>query len=141
MQSGKKLDDMKVPPFLPDSPEVRSDILDYYTEIEHFDRQLGAMLDHLEKSGELANTLVVVTSDNGMAFPRAKATLYEYGIHLPLAVSWPERFKGGRVVEDLISFTGFAPTFLQAAGVSAPESMSGKGFWMCWTRASRAESM
>jgi len=115
--AGKKLDAVEVPPFLPDTPEVRSDLLDYLVEIEWFDQHLGRMLDLLEAAGELENTLVVVTSDNGMPFPRAKANLYEYGTHAPLAICWPARVKGGRVVNDLISFVDFAPTFLEAAGL------------------------
>jgi uncharacterized sulfatase len=107
---------------------VRSDILDYYVEIEWFDTQLGKMLRLLEEAGELDNTLVVATSDNGMAFPRAKATMYEYGIHLPLAVSWPRGFGGGRRIDDLISFMDFAPTFLEAAGVTVPEAVTGRSF-------------
>ncbi len=128
LRSGKRLDDVTVPPFLPDCPEVRSDILDYYFEIEWFDRQLGRTLKLLEDAGELANTLVVVTGDNGMSFPGSKATMYEYGIHLPLAVSWPARAKGGRVVEDLVSFTDYAPTFLEAAGLPVPAVMTGRSF-------------
>jgi len=128
LASGKKLEDVVVPPFLPDCDVVRSDILDYYVEIEWFDTQLGKMLDMLEEAGELDNTLVVVTSDNGMPFPRAKAFMYEYGIHLPLAVSWPAGFAGGRRVEDLISFMDFAPTFLEAAGLPVPEVMTGRSF-------------
>ncbi len=126
LESGKKLEDVVVPPFLPDCEVVRSDILDYYFEIEHFDRHLGRMLDLLAEAGQLDNTLVVVTSDNGMAFPRAKATMYEYGIHLPLAVCWPAAFQGGRKIDDLVSFTDFAPTFLEAAGVEAPDVMTGE---------------
>lgn len=123
--AGQRLADVVVPPFLPDAPEIRADILDYYFEIEHFDRHLGRMLRALERSGELGNTLVVVTSDNGMSFPAAKATMYEYGIHLPLAMCWPERVKGGRTVEDLVGFSDFAPTFLDAAGVRVPSVMAG----------------
>ena len=63
LRSGKRLSDVQVPPFLPDTPEVRGELLDYYYEIEHFDQHLGRMLDTLEQAGELANTLVVVTSD------------------------------------------------------------------------------
>lgn len=128
LRAGKRLEDVKVPPFLPDVPEVRSDILDYYVEIEHFDRHLGGILELLEKSGELENTLVVVASDNGMAFPGAKATMREYGIHTPLAACWPARVKGGRRVEDLISYTDLAPTFLSAAGVEVPGVMTGRSF-------------
>lgn len=116
-----------VPPFLPDTEEVRSDLLDYAVEIEWFDRHLGKMLDLLKKRGELENTLVVVTSDNGMAFPRAKANLYEYGIHVPLAIAWPSRVTGGRVAHDLVSLIDLAPTFLEAAGVAQPSSLPMSG--------------
>jgi len=128
VRSGKRIEDVVVPPFLPDAPEVRSDILDYYVEIEHLDHHLGRMLDLLEKRGELENTLVVITADNGMPFPKSKATMYEYGIHMPLAVAWPAVCKGGRKVDDLISFTDFAPTFLEAAGIPAPRPMTGRSF-------------
>jgi N-sulfoglucosamine sulfohydrolase len=65
LKAGKKLEDVVVPPFLPDTPEVRSDILDYCVEIEWFDTHLARMLKALEDAGELDNTLVVVTGDNG----------------------------------------------------------------------------
>lgn len=127
-ERGKKIEDVTVPEFFPDDPEIRSDLLDYAVEIEWFDEHLKNILKTLEEKGELENTLVVVTSDNGMPFPRAKANLYEYGIHMPLAVMWPAGIRGGRVVDDLISFTDYAPTFLQAAGVAVPEAMTGQSF-------------
>ena len=120
LRSGKKLADVAVPGFLPDTPEVRSDFLDYFFEIEYFDRQLGRMLDQLEKAGELENTLVIVTADNGMAFLRAKATCYEYGLHVPMQIAWPKRFPGGRVVDDPIGFVDLHTTLLAAAGVVHP---------------------
>ncbi len=126
--SGKKLPDVQVPPFLPDSPEVRSDLLDYYHEIERFDRHLGRMLKALDDAGELSNTLVVVTADNGMSFPHAKAQVTEYGIHMPLAVCWTGKFKGGRTIGDVTSFIDFAPTFLEAAGVRIPAAVTGRSF-------------
>ncbi len=126
LKSGKRLEDVFVPPFLPDTPEVQSDILDYYHEIEYFDRHLGRMLALLEKAGELENTLVVATSDNGMPFPGSKATMYDYGIHLPLAVMWKAEAKGGRTSDDLVSFADYAPTFLEAAGVQVPAQMAGR---------------
>lgn len=126
LKSGKRLEDAVVPPFLPDTPEVRSDIVDYYREIEYFDSHLVRMLELLEKRGELENTLVVVTSDNGMAFPGAKATMYDFGIHVPLAMMWQAECKGGRVSDDLISFADFAPTFLEAASVAVPAHMVGR---------------
>jgi uncharacterized sulfatase len=122
LASGKRLDSVRVPPFLPDVPEVRSDLLDYLVEIEWFDTHLGRMLARLERSGELTNTLVIVTSDNGMPFPRAKANLYEYGIHMPLAVSWPARVPGGRRVADLVGFVDLTATILDAAGVRHPHA-------------------
>ena len=127
MQSGKKLYEAEVPAFLPDSPEIRSDILDYAYEIEHFDRHLGHMLKLLEEAGELDNTIIIVTSDNGMAFPRAKANVFEYGIHVPLAIMWPNRIKSAEVVDELISLTDIAPTLLEAAQVvhPSPSSMAG----------------
>ena len=111
-----------VPPFLPDTPEIRDDILDYCFEIQWFDRHLGRMLDLLEVSGELNNTIVVVTSDNGMAFPRAKANVYEYGIHMPLAVAWPDRVPRDRKVDDLVNLIDITATIYKASGVSPPES-------------------
>ena len=126
LRSGKRLEDVVVPPFLPDTAQVRSDILDYYFEIEYFDRHLGRMLARLEKAGELENTLVVVTADNGMSFPGSKACMYDYGIHMPLAAMWKAEAKGGRMSDDLVSFADFAPTFLQAAGVKVPAQMVGR---------------
>lgn len=103
----------------PDNEIVRNDLLDYGYEIEHFDRHVGRMLDLLEEHGELENTLVVITSDNGMPFPRAKGQEYEYSNHLPLAILWPRGIRApGRVVDDHVSFIDLAPTFLELAGVT-----------------------
>ena len=109
-----------VPPFLPDTPEVRSDILDYCVEIECFDTHLGRMLKALEDAGELDKTIVIVTGDNGMPFPRAKANCYEYGIHVPLAIRWGSRAPGGRSVDDVVGFVDLTATILDVAGVSPP---------------------
>ena len=126
LRHGKRLEDMQVPGFLPDSREVRSDLADYAFEIEWYDRQLGALLKILEDRGELDNTLVVVTADNGMPFPRAKANLYDYGARMPLAIRWGSRVKPGRVIDDFVSFPDLAPTFLEAAGLAAPAAMTGR---------------
>ncbi|MEP7362732.1 MAG: sulfatase [Acidobacteriota bacterium] len=126
LASGKRIDRIVVPPFLPDTLEVRHDIADYLTEIEHFDQHLGRMLDALEKSGELDNTIVIVTGDNGMAFPGAKATMHDYGWHVPMAIMAKGRFKGGRISDDLVSFTDLAPTILEAAGVARPAGQNGR---------------
>ncbi len=115
----KKLDDIdKVFKFWPDNDSVRTDLLDYAFEIEYFDQHLQKMLDTLEKSGELENTLVIVTADNGMPFPRIKGQEFEYSNHLPLAIMWKKGIKSaGRTVRDFVSFIDFAPTFLELAGV------------------------
>ncbi len=119
-KGGKKLSDIdRVPPFWPDNEAVRNDLLDYAFEVEHFDRHLVRMLDLLGARGELANTLVVVTSDNGMPFPRIKGQEYDASNHLPLAIMWPRGIEHpGRVVDDYVSFIDFAPTFIELAGLT-----------------------
>jgi N-sulfoglucosamine sulfohydrolase len=126
LKAGKKLEDVTVPSFLPDTEEVRSDILDYALEIEWFDQHLGKMIALLEEAGELDNTIIVVTSDNGMSFPRAKANLYEYGFHVPLAIRWGDKVKGGRVVDDIVNLIDLAPTYLQAAGIEDSDGINRK---------------
>ncbi|MFW6277562.1 MAG: sulfatase [Prolixibacteraceae bacterium] len=113
----------KVLEFWPDDDTVRHDMLDYAFEIEYFDQHLAKMLALLEERGMLENTLVVVTSDNGMPFPRVKGNSYEYSNHMPLAMMWKNGIKNpGRKMEDYVSFADFAPTFLDLAGVDAETS-------------------
>jgi arylsulfatase A-like enzyme len=119
VKAGHRLEEVRVPPFLPDTPEVRSDILDYYYEIERFDRETGEMLRLLEQTGQLDNTLVVMTSDNGFPFPRAKANCYDAGTKMPLAIRWPALLKAARTVDDFVNLTDLAPTFLEAAGLES----------------------
>jgi len=122
----KKIEDVEVPAFLPDVPEVRSDILDYFVETEWFDLHLGKMIDLLRETGELENTIVIVTSDNGMPFPRAKANLYDWGTHMPLIIYFKKLIPGGRQVDDLVSLTDIAPTIMEISGLPVPKEMSGK---------------
>jgi len=126
--AGKKISDVDVPGYWPDEELVRSDMLDYALEIEWFDKHLGQMLSILEAKGELDNTIVVVTSDNGAPFPRVKGQMYEDDCHLPLAVQWPAACAAGRKIDDFVSCIDFAPTFLEAAGLSVPEHMAGRSF-------------
>ncbi|MBD3384633.1 sulfatase-like hydrolase/transferase [candidate division KSB1 bacterium] len=128
-RAGKRIDDVQVPYFLPDTEEIRNDILDYMLEIDYFDQHLQKMLQILEDYGELENTIIVVTSDNGMPFPRAKANLYEYGTHVPLAIRWPQKITGGRTIDDLTAAIDLAPTFLDAAGIKIPTEMTGRSIW------------
>lgn len=117
-RNGKTLSMAELPAFMPDSEETRGDLLDYAVEIEWFDRHLEAMLNLLDSIGELEHTIVIVTADNGMPFPRAKAHCYEYGVHVPLAISYPSHFPAERVVSDPVSFVDIAPTLLEIAGIS-----------------------
>lgn len=105
--------------FLPDTEKIRGDLLDYGVEIDWFDLHLSRMIAYLEEIGELENTVIIITSDNGMPFPGAKANMYEYGIHVPLAISYPDRFRQGRIVKTPVSFIDLAPTILELAGTSA----------------------
>jgi len=117
--TNKDIRDAVVPEFLPDNEIIRGDLLDYAVEIDWFDLHLQRMLEYLEEIDELDNTIVVVTSDNGLSFPRAKANCYEYGIHVPLAIRYPKEFPGGRIVDDLIGFVDIAPTILEMTGTSS----------------------
>jgi arylsulfatase A-like enzyme len=109
--------------FWPDNEVVRTDMLDYAYEIEYFDQHLEKMLQLLEETGELDNTIVVVTADNGMPFPRIKGQEYEYSNHMPLAIMWKKGITHpGRIINDYISFIDFAPTFLEVAGIDPASS-------------------
>ncbi len=119
-KGGKRLSDIdRVPACWPDNETVRTDMLDYAFEVEHFDRHLGRMLDELGKRGLLANTLVIVTSDHGMPFPRGKGNVAELANHVPLAAMWPAGLaQPGRTIEDFVSFIDIAPTVVEAAGLA-----------------------
>lgn len=121
LKNGKMLSEIdEVFAFWPDVDSVRMDLLDYAYELEYFDMQLDKMIKILKNNGLLNNTIIVVTSDNGMPFPRIKGQQYELSNHLPLAIMWPNGIKQpGRVVEDFISFIDFAPTLLQVAEIHA----------------------
>ncbi|MDH3648467.1 MAG: sulfatase [Saprospiraceae bacterium] len=116
---------VNVPPFLPDLPCIRNDILDYFYEVERFDRECGNILTFLQERGELDHTIVVITSDNGMPFPRAKANLYDYGTRMPMAMCWTSTLRPNQVMQDFVSLVDLAPTFLEAAQRPVPTSMSG----------------
>jgi arylsulfatase A-like enzyme len=130
IESGKKLSDInEVPPFFPDNEVVRTDLLDYALEIEHFDSRLSKILDHLERIGELENTIVIVTSDNGMPFPRAKTDEYNFSNHVPLAIMWGNGIKSpGRTVEHYVSLVDIAPTLFDIAGITKVEDHGVQSF-------------
>ncbi len=124
--SGMDLAKVPVPRFFPDVPEVRSDIADYYGEVQRWDRDVAAAMELLEEAGELDSTIVVMSGDHGMPFPRCKGNLYDWGARVPLAIRWGAQVKPGRRVKDFASLTDLAPTFLEAAGVAVPKAMTGR---------------
>jgi N-sulfoglucosamine sulfohydrolase len=120
------VDAVKLPGFVPDTPGIRRSRANYLYEVEHADRTLAALLAVLEERGELADTLVIVTADNGTSLPRAKANVYDWGVHVPLAMMWPARVPAGRTVTDFVGFPDLAPTVLAAAGLPVPAEMTGR---------------
>jgi N-sulfoglucosamine sulfohydrolase len=128
LKENKSETNVKVPGFLPGHSVVKKDLLDYAVEIEWYDQQLGKILGILKSIGEKESTLIIVTSDNGMPFPRAKANCYDSGIHVPLAICWGKEISSGQVSGDLISTVDLAPTILEAAGLKFDGEfpMSGK---------------
>jgi hypothetical protein len=127
-KTGINPEEIPVPPYLPDIDEVRKDIGDYYDEIQNFDRDAASYIQLIKEMGELENTLVIVCSDNGWQMPRGLANLYDFGTRIPLVISMPERYKGGRVIDDFVSLNDFAPTFLELAGLPIPDYMNARSF-------------
>ena len=125
---GEDLERIEIPPYLPNHPDVKKDIGDYYAEVQNFDSDVAGYLQLLKEMGDLENTLIVVCSDNGWQMPRGLANLYDFGTRVPLVISMPSRFKGGRVVDDFINLNDFAPTFLELAGVPLPDEMNALSF-------------
>jgi len=123
---GKKLSDVVLPPYLVDTPGTRHSFLDYYDEIEWLDAHLVKMLDYLAGTGELENTVVIVTSDNGMGAPRAKGDLYDPGTRMPFALMWKGKVKGGRTVTDFVNLSDVAPTLIELSGLTPPKEMTAR---------------
>ena len=124
--AGMDVAQVRVPSFYPDVPEIRSDIADYYLEVQRWDSDVGKALELLEQAGELDNTIIVMTGDHGMPFPRCKGNLYDWGTRVPLAIRWANAIQAGQEFRDFVSLTDLAPTFLEAAGVEVPAQMTGR---------------
>ncbi len=102
---------VQVPDFLVNTPGTRQDLAHYYDYIRRFDKDCGEILRSLEAQGVGGNTIVVMSSDNGMPFLRAKGTLYEAGVNVPLLIKWPGHVKAGRVATDIVSLMDLPVTF------------------------------
>jgi len=131
-----KPDAVRVPAYLPDTPEVRADILGYYGAVQRYDAVLGDTLRLLEDAGRASSTVVIATSDNGWQFPHGLANCYDSGCHVPLAIRWPGVVKPGRRVDDFVDLTDIAPTFLEIAGLTPPTEMTGHS-WVGLLRGER----
>jgi N-sulfoglucosamine sulfohydrolase len=104
-----------VPPFLPDIPECRAELAQYYQSVSRVDQGLGRLLAALRETGEYDNTLIIYISDNGIAFPGAKTTIYEPGINLPCIVRSPGLRNRGAVCNAMITWADLTPTILDFA--------------------------
>lgn len=117
----------KVPAFLPDVHDVREDLADYLGEALAWDGMVNELIEELNARGELDNTLVIVSGDHGMpGMPRGKCNLHDFGSMVSLLISWPDRMKPGRSVNDFVSLMDIAPTVLEAANVERPNHMLAK---------------
>jgi len=125
---------MKLPPYHPDTPEMRHDWAQYYDKIEDMDGKVGAVLKELEEAGLAENTIVAYYSDHGGVIARSKRFVYESGTHVPMVWRFPEKYKHlasgnpGDRTDRLVSFIDLAPTMLSLTGVEIPEYMQGKAF-------------
>jgi len=122
-------EEVTVPGFLPDLPEVRREIAEYYTSVRRCDDTIGALLRSLDRSGLAEDTLILFLSDNGMAFPFAKTNCYLNSTRTPWIMRWPKLIAPGQQdVEHLVSGIDILPTFLVAAGIPLPEGCDGRSF-------------
>lgn len=137
IKEGDSLSLAEVPDFLPSSDEVKSDLLDYAVEIEWFDQHLMNCIQELKRIGELENTIIIVTADNGMSFPHAKANCYDAGLHVPLAIYWGKKIKPSQVVDNIVSLVDLAPTILQMTDMKEYELHEGQSLLPLMTESER----
>jgi N-sulfoglucosamine sulfohydrolase len=124
-----KPEEVEVPGFLPDLPRVRQEIAEYYSSVHRLDETVGEILRALKEVGQEDNTLVMFLSDNGMAFPYAKANCYLNSTRTPWIVRWPGVVRPGQMDDrHFISGIDFMPTILEAAGLPKVEGMDGRSF-------------
>ncbi|WP_345235409.1 sulfatase [Olivibacter ginsenosidimutans] len=117
---------VKVPVWLPDNNGVQEDFLDYYAESKRFDQTIEKAIALLKEKGIYDETLIVITSDNGMPFPRVKANAYDRSTNIPLIMRWGRHFMKGKRTSEMVSLVDLAPTFLSVAGIETPKSMEGQ---------------
>jgi len=114
------MDSLRVPYFLPDAPETKAELAQYYQSVSRMDQGIGRLFDQLKEKGLWDNTIVIYLSDNGMPVPGAKTTHYEPGVRLPLIVRNPYSTRKNQVCDELVSWVDVAPTLLDFAGLNPP---------------------
>lgn len=114
------------PAHLPDRPETRRDMADFHASARLLDQSVGAVLDLLESEGLAENTLVIATTDHGLAMPGMKCTLYDRGIGVLLIMRGPGGFSGGRVVDAMVSHLDVFPTLCDYLGIDPPNWLQGR---------------
>ena len=122
-------DEVPVPPWLPDYPETRAELAEYYGAISRLDQGLGRLMEVLKETGHWDDTLMIYISDNGPPWPGAKTTLYEPGVRLPLIVRSPDQSRRGLVCNALVTWADITPTILEFTGVKGPDyPLHGRSF-------------
>lgn len=122
--------DVVVPAFLPDTPAVRAELAQYYQSISRLDQGVGALVEMLKAAGQYDNTIILYLTDNGVAFPGAKTTLYDAGLRAPLIMRLPAAKDRGRVTDAMVSLADITPTLLEMTGAAPPKTpMDGKSFF------------
>lgn len=126
-------EDVEVPPYYPDTPEVRKTLAQLQNNIAFMDGEVNTLLSQLEEDGLADNTIVIFTTDHGDGLPRGKRTLYDLGIRVPVIVRWPQSLRPpqepeGTWRQDIVSFIDFAPTLLTLAGATPRTYMTGRVF-------------
>ncbi|UCD51666.1 MAG: sulfatase [Phycisphaerales bacterium] len=121
--------DVVVPDFLPDIPECRAELAQYYQSVSRVDQGVGRLIEMLKQAGQYDNTVVIYISDNGIAFPGAKTTLYEPGMNLPCIVRTPGQKNKGIACDGLVNYADLAPTILDFAGATPSDyEFQGRSF-------------
>ncbi len=120
------LEQVRVPSFLPDAPEARQDIADLNEAVKRVGESVGQIIAALKRTRLWDNTLLIFTTDHGIAFPGAKATLFDPGVEISLLMHGPDEFSGGKTITAMVSNADLMPTLCELAGIEPPSGLDGK---------------
>ncbi len=121
-------EDVPVPPYFPDTPNIRRDIARVYSNITIMDREVGEIIAEVKRAGLLDDTVIIFYSDHGGPLPRGKREIYDSGLKAPMIIRFPDKRYAGKIVDDLISFIDIPPTIMSLAGIEPPSYMHGRAF-------------